>query len=304
MGLLYFLESIRMPGLNEFMLLITRLGEETAFLVAAMIMFWCVDKRKGYYVMAVGFIGTMANQFLKLACRVPRPWVIDPEFTILEQAREAATGYSFPSGHSQNAVGTFGAIANVTKNKWVRAVCIAVAVLVPVSRMYLGVHTPYDVLAGAGMALVLVFCLQPLVLGESEKKVKLLIAAMLVMALGLLAYVELWPFPADVDAHNLESGMKNAYTMMGCIIGVAIVYPAERKFVNFDTKAVWWAQVLKVIFGLAVVLIVKEGLRAPLELAFNGHLAARAVRYFLIVVVGGLVWPMTFRWFGRLGVKK
>ena len=92
MEFLYLLEKIRIPGLNELLLTVTRLGEETAFLVAALIVFWCVDKRKGYFVMTVGFIGTMANQFLKLACRVPRPWVLDENFTILEQAREAASG--------------------------------------------------------------------------------------------------------------------------------------------------------------------------------------------------------------------
>ena len=106
MEFLYLLEKIRIPGLNELMLAITTLGEETAFLVIALIVFWCVDKKKGYYVMTVGFLGTMTNQFLKLLCRVPRPWVLDPNFTILEQAREAATGYSFPSGHTQSAVGT------------------------------------------------------------------------------------------------------------------------------------------------------------------------------------------------------
>ena len=123
MGTPYLLERIRMPVLNALMLLITKFGEETAFLVAALIIFWCVDKRKGYYVMAVGFIGTMANQMLKLICRVPRPWVLDENFTILEQAREAAAGYSFPSGHSQSAVGTFGAIANTSRNKWVKRIC-------------------------------------------------------------------------------------------------------------------------------------------------------------------------------------
>ena len=142
MGFLYFLEGIRFPLLDKIMLAVTTMGEETAFLVAAMIVFWCVDKRKGYYVMAVGFIGTMLNQFLKLVCQVPRPWVLDPEFTIVEQAREAATGYSFPSGHSQNAVGTFGALACISRNKLLKRVFIAVAVLVPFSRMYLGVHTP------------------------------------------------------------------------------------------------------------------------------------------------------------------
>ena len=66
MEFLYMLEKIRMPGLNEFMLTITRLGEETTFLVLALIMFWCVDKKRGYLLMSVGFLGTMANQFMKL----------------------------------------------------------------------------------------------------------------------------------------------------------------------------------------------------------------------------------------------
>ena len=114
MSFLYMLEKIRIPVLNELMLAVTTLGEETAFLVIALIIFWCVDKKKGYYVMAVGFAGTIINQILKLACRVPRPWVLDPNFTILEQAREAAAGYSFPSGHTQTAVGTFGSIAAFT----------------------------------------------------------------------------------------------------------------------------------------------------------------------------------------------
>ena len=304
MQLLYLLERIRVPGLNELMLLITRLGEETAFLVAALIVFWCVDKRKGYYVMAVGLVGTMANQFLKLLCRIPRPWVLDENFTILEQAREAATGYSFPSGHSQNAVGTFGCIAHTAKNKWVKGVCIAAAVLVPFSRMYVGVHTPYDVLVGSGMALVLVFALKSVVLDKCDKAMRLLVAGMLAMAVGLLLYVELYPFPADVDAANLESGVKNAHTMIGCITGVAVVYAAERKYVNFDTKAVWWAQILKVITGLIVVLAVKEGLRSPLEAILAGHMAARAARYFLVVLVAGFLYPMTFRWFAKLGEKK
>ena len=50
--------------------------------------------------MTVGFFGTLVNQFLKLVCRVPRPWVRDPNFTIVEAARADATGYSFPSGHT------------------------------------------------------------------------------------------------------------------------------------------------------------------------------------------------------------
>lgn len=302
MKVLYFLESIRMPGLNEFMLGITRLGEETAFLVAALIVFWCVDKRKGYYVMAVGFAGTMASQFLKLLCRVPRPWALDPNFTILEQAREAADGYSFPSGHSQSAVGTFGAIAATSKNKWVKGACIALCVLVPLSRMYLGVHTPADVLVGAGMALALVWLLRRWIM-EGDRGMLILIPLLTVMAVGLLLYTSCWPFPADVDQENLASGVKNAYTLLGCMLGIAVVYPVEKKYVRFSTGARWWAQILKVILGLAVVLLVKEGLRAPLDGIFGGHMAARMIRYFLVVLSAGILWPMSFGWFSRMGRK-
>ena len=302
MKVLYFLESIRMPGLNEFMLGITRLGEETAFLVAALIVFWCVDKRKGYYVMAVGFAGTMASQFLKLLCRVPRPWALDPDFTILEQAREAADGYSFPSGHSQSAVGTFGAIAATSKNKWVKGVCIALCVLVPLSRMYLGVHTPADVLVGAGMALALVWLLRRWIM-EGDRGMLILISLLTAMAVGLLLYTTCWPFPADVDQENLASGVKNAYTLLGCMLGIAVVYPVEKKYVRFSTEARWWAQILKVILGLAVVLLVKEGLRAPLDGIFGGHMAARMIRYFLVVLAAGILWPMSFGWFSRMGRK-
>ena len=254
--------------------------------------------------MTVGFIGTMANQFLKLAFRIPRPWIQDPEFSILEQAREAATGYSFPSGHSQSAVGTFGAIAASTGNRTLKRLCIAVCILVPVSRMYIGVHTPLDVLVGSGMALILVAGLKRPVLNGGDGVMPKLIAFMLVLAAGLLLYVECWPFPADVDVHNLESGVKNAYTMLGSILGLSLVYPLERKYVDFSTKAGFLGQCLKISGGFLLVLAVKEGLRTPLEWLFAGHMAARATRYFLIVVVAGLVWPMSFRYLSKIGEKR
>lgn len=303
MEFLYVLERLRTPALDEVMLAVTRLGEETAFLVAALVVFWCVDKNRGYYLMSVGFIGTMLNQVLKLMCAVPRPWILDPEFTIVEEAREAASGYSFPSGHSQSAVGTFGAIAASAKQKWLRLVCIAIAVLVPLSRMYLGVHTPADVLVGSGMALALVLLLRPIASGKKQRAMGHTILLMLLLSAAFLLFVECYPFPADVDGQNLQSGMKNAYTMIGCVCAVALVYGAEKKYVRFETEAVWWAQILKTVLGLAVVLLVKEGLRAPLEAVLPVY-PARAVRYFLIVVAAGFLWPMTFQLFSGLGAKK
>ena len=254
--------------------------------------------------MSVGFVTTMVNQMLKLICRIPRPWVLDKDFSIVEQAREAASGYSFPSGHSQSAVGTFGGLASVTRNKWVKWTAIAVAVMVPFSRMYLGVHTPADVLVGSGISLVLVFALRFVSKDSEEKHMKFLIAGMLALGIIFFGYANFWIFPEDIDRHNLTSAVKNAYTMMGCLTGVAVVYVAERRFVNFDTKAVWWAQILKTVLGLGLVLAVKEGLRAPLEVLCQDVMAARGIRYFIIVITAGFLWPMTFRWFGTLGDKK
>ena len=303
MEFLYILESLRIPVLNELMLAVTYLGDEIAFLVIALILMWCVDKRTGYYVLSVGFLGTIANQFLKLWFRIPRPWVIDTEFSILEQAREGATGYSFPSGHTQSSVGTFGAITYTAKNRWVKILSVLAAVLVPFSRMYLGVHTPKDVIVAAVMALVLVFGLRPVILGKNKQAFPIFMAVMVAVSVAFLLFVELYPFPVDIDPHNMASGLKNAYTLLGAILGMCLVYFVDGKWLHFSTNAVWWAQILKVALGLGIVLAVKSGLKAPLELAF-GELVGRSVRYFLIVVVAGIGWPLSFKLFTKLGNKE
>ena len=71
MELLYWFESVRTPVLDTVMSLVTHLGEETLFMVAALFVFWCVDKRRGYYLLAVGFVGTLVNQWLKIVCPGP-----------------------------------------------------------------------------------------------------------------------------------------------------------------------------------------------------------------------------------------
>ena len=303
MEFLHLLEKIRMPGLNELMLAVTELGGETPFLVIALIVFWCMDKRQGYYVLSVGFLGTLTNQFMKLWFRVPRPWVLDPNFTILEQAREAASGYSFPSGHTQNAVGTFGALAMTTKHKWLRIVTLMLAILVPFSRMYVGVHTPADVLVAAAIAVFFLLVLHPVVFRNDGKYIPALLAVITALAVGFLCFVEFYPFPADIDGHNLESGIKNAYTLAGSLLGLIIVYLMDEKYLHFKTEAVWWAQIIKVVLGLLAVLAIKSGLKAPIDAIFGGHMAGRAVRYFLIVIMAGIIWPLTFKWFSKLGRK-
>ena len=303
MELLYFLEKIRVPVLNELMLAVTYLGDEIAFLAVALVFFWCVDKRFGYYILSVGFLGTITNQFMKLWFRIPRPWVLDENFTILEQAREGASGYSFPSGHTQSSVGLFGGIGYITKNKVVRIICIAIVILVPLSRMYIGVHTPLDVGVAALMAALFIFVLKPVIFSKDTKVFRIFLAVMMAVSIGYLCFVELYPFPDDIDTHNLESGLKNAYTLLGSIAGMIVAYFVEDKWVRFPTKAVWWAQILKIAIGLGLVLAVKSGLKAPLDAAFGMYIG-RSIRYFLIVIVAGILWPLSFKWFSKIGCKE
>ena len=295
MEVLYALESIRVPWLDTAMAAITHLGEETVFMVAALFVFWCVSKRHGYYLLAIGFAGTVLNQFLKLLFRIPRPWVLDSDFTIVESARAQATGYSFPSGHTQNAVGTFGGIARFTRRKWVRAAAVVVAVLVPLSRMYLGVHTPLDVGVAAVIAVALVFALYPLMeRSDSQHGVMgAVLAVMLALAVGYLLFVSLYPFPADVDAANLASGVENAWKLLGATVGMLVGWWLDVRFIHFDTRAVWYVQLIKLVGGLALLLGIRAALKAPLAAALGAG-AGGAVRYGVMVLFAAAVWPMVF----------
>ena len=217
MEFLRLLESARLPALDAFFSAVTYLGDELAFMALALLLFWCVDKRTGYYVFVVGLFGTLANQFLKILCRVPRPWVLDPGFTIVESARAAATGYSFPSGHTQNAVGTFGAIGLLTKRRWVNIACLALVLLVPFSRMYLGVHTPLDVSVAFLMAAILLAAFYPIFRSEEKTKgaMPYLLAAGIALAIVFVFYVSgiRADFaPGSEDASNLAHAVKNAWT--------------------------------------------------------------------------------------------
>lgn len=307
MGFLRFLEGLRTPFFDLFFSLITHLGEETVFILMGLVFFWCIDKRQGYYVFSVGFIGTLINQFLKLWFRVPRPWVKDPTFTIVESARAEATGYSFPSGHTQSAVGVFGSVARARKEKALRWISLAICVLVPLSRMYLGVHTPLDVGVSIGIAILLVFGLYPIVMRafDTRRGTYLFLLGMTGVAVLYFLFVHLYPFPADIDPANFESGMKNAYKILGCTLGLLVAYELDRHYIHFKTEASFLGQVLKMVLGLIPILAVKEGLRTPLTLLCGGNsLIADGVRYFLICLVAGALWPLCFPLICRLTEKK
>jgi undecaprenyl-diphosphatase len=223
MDFLYWLQSVRTPFFDRVFSLITTFGEETLFIAIAMAFFWCIDRKRGYYLLLVGFTGVIGTQILKMSFRIPRPWVLDPEFPIVESAREAATGYSFPSGHTQCATTLYGGIAGTAKKNAMRIGGIALVLLVAFSRLYLGVHTLLDVGVGLLLGTVLLLILYPLyeyAYGH-PKRMYAVIGGVVAITLANLIFVHVFPFPQDVDAENLENAISTAWKMTGIILGVA-----------------------------------------------------------------------------------
>ena len=119
----------------------------------------------------------------------------------------------------------------------------------------------------------------------------------------LLIFLLLHDFPADVDADNLAHAISSAWKFVGATLGMLAAWWVEHRSIRFDPKADWWVQLIKIVGGLALVLAIKSGLKAPL-IALLGHEGvANAVRYGLIVFFAGGVWPLTFKFWNKLGRK-
>lgn len=299
MSVLYFLESIRNPVLDFLMLSVTKLGEELIFMLIAVCVLWCVDKYKGYYLLFVGFFGIQINQFLKVHFKVPRPWIKDPDFTVVDGAKAEATGFSFPSGHTQTSVGAYGAIFAFTKKKWLKYLTAAFCILVPVSRMYLGVHTLLDVGVSFLIAIFLLFIFGIIMkkTANSKKGMRIFLSVMTLITFIATIYMTL-RFKGDTEP-QVTDAVENFYKMLGAALGMIMAFEIDSRYVKFTTHARWWVQIIKVVSGLAVILGIK----------FLGYLLlsplmwlplAKGITYLLIVVTAGALWPITFKYFEKL----
>ena len=194
--------------------------------------------------------------------------------------------------------------------KWgMAAACLALVLLVPFSRMYLGVHTPLDVGVSFVLALALAAALYPAFRTEqtAKKATPWILLGAAALCGGYLLYASAqarcdWPAGSE-DLANITHGLKNAYTMMGALLGFLIVYFADEKKLRFDVHAPFWGQVLKLVLGLALIVAIKAGLKPLLVTLFAGSQAESFVRYFVIVIFAGIVWPLTFPFFANIGKK-
>ena len=156
MEFLRLLEEFRTPMLDVCFQGITWLGQSTFLGLMALFLYFAVSKKIAYETLTAFFLSGILLQAVKLLFRVPRPWVLDPDFTPVAWAVSAATGYSFPSGHTQGAAVFFGTLFLYAPGKIKKAGCAAVILAVGFSRMYLGCHTPKDVAVGMALGILAV----------------------------------------------------------------------------------------------------------------------------------------------------
>ena len=245
------------------------IGEMEVVLIIMALIYWCVNKSYGTYFL-MGWSGNrVINGLLKVTACVYRPWIRDPRIVPDSEAMAAATGYSFPSGHSMNAASLYG--GGAIRKELPRALRISLGiifVLIAFSRNFLGVHTPQDILAGSAAGLFIMWLTMKLMVrleADPSKDIPVMCAG-IAIAIIVAIFAAVRSYPEDYDAAGklLVDGAKMAkdtYKGVGWCIGFFAGWVLERRYVGFSTDIPVIRRVTRLVTGLlsyyAVTLILK-----------------------------------------------
>jgi membrane-associated phospholipid phosphatase len=151
-AVLQWFANRRTPFLDDVMLEITTLGGGVVLIMMVLIasvFLWQTNHRWSVYLLMLGTLGAkLFNTLLKTSFNRPRP-------SVVEGITEVHS-LSFPSGHAMSSMAVYGCVAYLVgrlepkpalkHSVW--AIAGVVILLIGISRMYLGVHYPSDVIAG------------------------------------------------------------------------------------------------------------------------------------------------------------
>lgn len=281
-------------ALSSFFSKMTFLGELNTALVIMAILYWCVSKEFGVYLM-MGWSGNrVVNGLLKVTACAYRPWIRDARVIPDAGALATATGYSFPSGHSMNGATVFGG-GMVRKDlpMLLRVLLGVIVVLIAFSRCYLGVHTPQDVLVGIVAGTLMLWLTGGLMrwLERHPDKDWVIACAGLAAAAAVAIFAAVKRYPEDLDAQGklLVDGMKMAndtFKGTGWCAGFLIGWVLERRFVRFTTdvplvtRATRLAGGLLAFYALSLILmpLIKDWIPG-----FAGTFVSCFVQMFYIV---------------------
>ncbi|MFQ6864218.1 phosphatase PAP2 family protein [Blautia sp.] len=288
MEFLNLLAQYRTPLGDAFFQAITLLAQETFVVVVICWLFWCSNKKLAYCLGFTYFSSGLLVQGLKITFRVPRPWLLDPNFQPVASAVPGATGYSFPSGHTQSITALLGTLGFYTKKKPLRFLCFLFVFLVGFSRMYLGCHTPQDVLVSFGVSIVCVFlCYHFLYKKEYFKNKESLVSVFMgIVCVVLLGYTLFLYKSGAIEFHYAQDCIK------ACGAGAAfsLGYYLTETYIPFTPPDSFQGQALRFIIGIAVTLLLQAGLKPII----GQSLAASFIRYFLVVFWIITVYPYVF----------
>lgn len=292
MSFLNELSKIRTPFLTLFFDQTTYFGSTIVLLVVMCLLYWCVNKKLALQTGITLFASTLVVQALKITFRIPRPWLLDSDFVPVESAVAGATGYSFPSGHTQSCTAVFSSFAFAARKKWVKFSCIALIVVVGFSRMYLGVHTPKDVLAAFVLTLLLSYFIDRWnrKAASDQDRTKIITLLMLLLSAGVLTYALCLSASGSIQLEYALDCCKAA----GSGIGFALGYYLESTYIQFSIGASQlWKQILKFILGMLGVLIIEFSMK----LLFGSMLIPAVFRYCFILIWIMAGYPALFsRW--------
>ena len=244
--------------LAEFLSKMTFLGEKSTVLVIIAIIYWCISKEYGGYFL-LGMCGNrILNGFLKVTACAYRPWIRDARIIPHGNSMETATGYSFPSGHSTNAATLYGGGAIRKELPRILRIFIAVIlVLIAFSRIYLGVHTPQDILVGSLLGLLVMWLTLKLVqwveVHPDKDIMVMLIGIGIAVAVAIYASVKPYPEHYDAAGELLVDGAKMAkdtYKSVGMSIGFLSGWVLERRCIGFSTDAPMLTRITRLVTGL------------------------------------------------------
>ena len=244
--------------LADFLSKMTFFGEMNTTLIIMAIIYWCVSKPFGTYLL-MGWSGNrIVNGCLKVTACAYRPWIRDARIVPYGNSMTTATGYSFPSGHSMNAASLFGGGA-IRKDlpRTLRVMLGVMLALIAFSRIYLGVHMPQDILVGAAAGLLVMALTVRLIswIDSNLEKDLLVMCVGIGIAAAVAVYAALKPYPADYDAAGklLVDGAKMAndtYKGVGWCVGFLAGWVLERRSVSFSTDVPMVTRVTRLMAGL------------------------------------------------------
>lgn len=289
MTFLWFLSEHRTPALDSIMQLVTYFGQEIIIIALICALYWCADKRFAYLLGFTYFTAGLCVQTLKITFRIPRPWILDPDFSAVESAVPAATGYSFPSGHTQGATALYFPLALKSKKGGMKVLNVLLFLAVGFSRMYLGCHTPKDVFVSMALTIAIslvIWHFQPFLLDDARylAQIAVILAA---LSLAVAAYALALKNTGVIETRYALDCCRAA----GAGLGFSIGWYLERTKLNFNPHAgSLLRQFIKLAVGLIAALIIKKGF----SIFFGSSILAKMAQYFILVLWVLVIYPYLF----------